>query len=96
MARSINLNNMNREQRLEILKKSKPGSLLFTKGHVMIYLGMDDNGEPLIIHAMSSYFTFEDGKTVKHYIRKIVVSDLHFMNRDKVEMIDRLTSVGNF
>ena len=96
MARSISLKNMTREQRLEILKKSKPGSLFFTKGHVMMYLGTDDNGEPLIIHAASSYFTFEDGKTIKHYIRKIVVSDLHFMSKDKVEMIDRLTSVGNF
>ena len=96
MTNSISMKNMNREQRLEILKKSKPGSLLFTNGHVMIYLGTDDNGEPLIIHAASSYFTFDDGQTVKHYIRKVVVSDLHFMSRDKVEMIDRLTSVGNF
>ena len=96
MARSINLKNMNRAQRLEILKKSKAGSLLFTNGHVMIYLGMDENGEPLIIHAMSSYYTFDGGQTAKHYVRKVLVTDLHFMNRDKVEMIDRLTSVGNF
>lgn len=96
MARSISLKNMTREQRLEILKKSKAGSLLFVPGHVMIYLGTDEKGEPLVIHALSSYFTFEDGKTVKHYVRKVLVSDLHFMNKDKVEMIDRLTSIGNF
>ena len=96
MARSISLKNMTREQRLEILKKSKPGSLLFTSGHVMMYLGTDDNGEPLIIHAASSYYTFDGGQTAKHYIRKIVVSDLHFMSKDKVEMIDRLNSVSNF
>ena len=96
MARSISLKNMTRDQRLEIIKKSKPGSLLFTAGHVMLYLGTDENGEPLVIHALSSYFTFEDGKTLKHYVRKIIVSDLHFQNKDKIEMIDRLTSVGNF
>ena len=96
MARSISLKNMTRDQRLEIIKKSKPGSLLFTAGHVMFYLGTDENGEPLVIHALSSYFTFEDGKTLKHYVRKIIVSDLHFQNKDKIEMIDRLTSVGNF
>ena len=96
MARSINLKNMTREQRLEILKKTKPGALLFMPGHVMMYLGTDEKGEPLVIHSISSYFTFEDGKTVKHYVRKVLVSDLHFMNKDKVEMIDRLTSVGNF
>ena len=96
MARSISLKNMNREQRLDILKKSKPGSLLFAPGHVMMYLGMDNDGEPLVIHSMSSYFTFDDGKTLKHYVRKVLVSDLHFMNKNKVEMIDRITSVGSF
>ena len=96
MARSISLNGMNREQRVDILKKTKAGSLLFAPGHVMIYLGTDDKGEPLAIHALSSYFTFEDGKTVKHYVRKVLVSDLHFMNINKVEMIDRLTTIGNF
>ena len=96
MARSVSLKNMTRDQRLEILKKSKAGSLIFLPGHVMIYLGNDDNGEPLAIHALSSYYTFEDGKTVKHYVRKILVSDLHFQNKDKVEIIDRITSIGNF
>lgn len=96
MARSISLKNMTRDQRLEIIKKSKAGSLLFAPEHVMIYLGNDEKGEPLVLHALSSYFTFEEGKTLKHYVRKVVVSDLHFMNKDKVEMIDRITSVGNF
>ncbi len=96
MARSISLKGMSHEERLNIIKKSKAGALLFTGGHVMIYLGTDDNGEPLAIHALSSYYTFDGGKTAKHYVRKVVVSDLHYMNRDKVEIIDRLTSVGNF
>ena len=96
MARSISLKNMNREQRLNILKKSKPGSLLFTTGHVMMYLGTDEAGEPLVLHALSSYYTFDNGQTAKHYVRKVIVSDLHFKNSNQVEMIDRLTSVGNF
>ena len=93
---SISLNGMNRAQRLEILKKTKPGSLLFSPGHVMIYLGTDNNGEPIVIHSISSYYTFENNQLAKHYVRKVLVSDLHFMNRNKVEMIDRITSVGNF
>lgn len=96
MARSISIKNMTREQKLEILKKSKPGSLLFTAGHVMMYLGTDENGEPIVIHSLSSYYTFDGGQTSKHYIRKVLVSDLHFMGANKNEMIDRLTSVGNF
>lgn len=96
MARSISLKGMAHAQRLELIKKAKPGSLLFAPGHVMMYLGVDDNGEPLIIHSMSSYYTFDNNQTAKHYVRKVLVSDLHFTNKDKVEMIDRLTSVGNF
>lgn len=96
MARSISLKGMTHEERLNIIKKAKPGALLFMPTHVMLYLGIDNNGEPLAIHAMSSYYTFEDGKTAKHYVRKVVVSDLHYMSREKVEAIDRITSVGNF
>ena len=94
MPRSVSLEGMNREQRLAIIKKSKPGSLLFSKSHVMIYLGTDDKGEPIVIHALSSYFTFGE-QTAKHYVRKVIVTDLHFMNSNKVEMIDNLTSVGS-
>ena len=96
MARSISLNNMKRDQRLEILRKTKAGSLLFVPGHVMMYLGTDEKGEPLVIHALSSYYTFDNDQTAKHYVRKILVTDLHLMSRDKVEMIDRITTIGNF
>lgn len=96
MARSISLKGMTREQRLGILRKSKPGSLVFLPGHVMLYLGTDENNEPLVIHALSSYYTFEGDKKLKHYVRKVIVSDLHFMNSNKIEIIDRITSVGNF
>ncbi len=96
MTQSISIQNMNHAQRLEIIKKSKPGALLFLPGHVMMYLGNDANGEPLAIHALSSYYTFENNQPNKHYVRKILVSDLHFKNKDNVEIIDRITSVGNF
>ena len=96
MTHSISLKNMSREQRLEIIKKSKPGALLFSQSHVMMYLGNDDNGEPLVIHALSSYYTFDDNQTAKHYVRKVVVSDLHFRGSDKSEILDKLLSVGNF
>ena len=96
MTRSISLKGMTHAQRLEIIKKAKPASLLFAPGHVMLYLGNDQNGEPLVIHAISSYFTLSDGQLAKHYVRKILVSDLHFVGSDKNEMIDRITSVGNF
>lgn len=94
MPRSVSLEGMNREQRLAIIKKSSPGSLLFSAAHVMIYLGTDEKGEPIVIHALSSYFTFGE-QTAKHYVRKVIVSDLHFTGSDKTEMIDKLISVGS-
>ena len=96
MTHSISLKNMNRQQRLDILKKSKAGALIFLPGHVMMYLGTDENGEPLVIHALSSYHVVNGDKLEKHYVRKILVSDLHFLNANKVEIIDRITSIGNF
>lgn len=96
MTHSISLKNMNRQQRTDILKKSKPGALIFLPGHVMMYLGTDENGEPLVIHALSSYHVVNGDKLEKHYVRKILVSDLHFLNANKVEIIDRITSIGNF
>ena len=68
----------------------------YSQSHVMMYLGNDDNGEPLVIHALSSYYTFDDNQTAKHYVRKVVVSDLHFRGSDKSEIVDKLLSVGNF
>lgn len=73
--------------------KAQPGDLLFKPGHVMIYLGKDDNGTPLAIHSASSYFTFEGGKQ-KHYVRQVLVSDLTYQNGSGVATIDGLTSIA--
>jgi hypothetical protein len=60
----------------------------------MLYLGRDAQGTPLVIHSASSYFTFAKGEKQKHYIRKVLVSDLHYQNGKAVETIDGLTSAG--
>ena len=60
----------------------------------MMYLGRDAKGNPLVIHSASSYFTFKNGNKQKHYIRKVLVSDLHYQNSKGVETIDGLTSAG--
>lgn len=70
------------------------GALLFKPGHVMLYLGRDAQGTPLVIHSASSYFTFHNGKGQKHYIRQVLVSDLHYKNGRGVETIDGMTSIG--
>lgn len=50
-------------------------TILYLKGHIMIFLGMVD-GRPYAIHATSGYMKTIDEKQVKMIINKTVVSDL--------------------
>lgn len=81
--------------RWQKVRQAMPGSLLFKPGHVMMYLGEDTANVPLVIHAASSYFTFDGGVGQKHYIRRVLVSDLHYQNSRQVETIDGLTAIGS-
>ena len=89
-------NDVTLEERFDITRRAPVGSLLFKPGHVMMKLGNDDNGNPIIIHSASSYFTFNDEVRQKHYIRKVLVSDLNFMNGKRVKTIDGLTGISYF
>ena len=77
-------------ERYALLAAAPPGTLLFRPGHVMLYLGRDMGGTPLVIHDISSYY--EDGE--KHYIRQVVVSTLEFQNVRGTAAIDTLTAIG--
>ena len=94
MSQSLKFDGLTTAQRFAKVKEAPVGALLFKPGHVMMYLGQDAKGNPLVIHSASSYFTFDKGKKQKHYIRKILVSDLHYQNGKAVETIDGLTSAG--
>ncbi len=83
-------NDVSSYKRLDIVKRAPVGSLLFKRGHVMMKLGQDKNGTPLVIHAMSSYIA--NGEKI--YIRKVLVSDLHYHGIAEVETIDQLSTIG--
>lgn len=82
-------NNVSNAERWNIVSRAPIGSLLYKPGHVMMKLGNDDDGRPLIIHAASSYLDDESGKV---YIRKVIVSDLHYRG-GSIETIDALTDI---
>lgn len=82
-------NDVTREERLEIVRSSPVGSLLFKPGHVMLKLGNDDNGTPIIIHAASSYISND----YKIYVRKVLVSDLNYVGNVN-PTIDDLTGIA--
>lgn len=83
-------------ERYAILQSIPSGSLLFLPGHVMMYLGMDDSGTPLVIHAMSLRFSFSpDGRRLsEEAVRRVVVSGLSLPRASGNTCFEELTSVG--
>ncbi len=83
-------NNVTHDERVDIANRAPTGALFFKPGHVMMKLGNDDDGETIMIHAASSYFS--DG--YKIYVRKVLVSDLSYEGTAGVSTIDTLTGIA--
>lgn len=96
MPHRFDFSGLTTEKRYELLGKVPAGSLIFKPGHVLMYLGTDDSGNPLAIHAASSYFTFDGAVGEKHYVREVLVSDLTYKGSSGREAIEDITSVGCF
>ncbi len=94
MPAAVNLEGCSSERRREIVSRTPAGALLFKPGHVMMYLGEDDEGTPCMIHAVSSYFTFRVDAAEKHFLREVAVSDLNYLTKDRTEMLNVLTGIG--
>lgn len=79
--------NTTHTERLKILKKVKVGSLLYFKGHIMLYLGFVDK-TPCMIHSVASY---ENNR-----IMSVVISDSDIKRNNGISFIDSLSSVTSF
>jgi hypothetical protein len=79
------LTDMNREERLRAFENLRPGSPLSMKGHIMIYLGMEE-GTPYVIHSSSSYY--KDGRKI--YVRRVLVSDLEMDRQNGKTFLENL------
>lgn len=95
MIHSLSLEGLDTAARYQKAAEAPAGALFFKPGHVMLYLGKDAKGTPLVIHSASSYFTFSGSKRKKHYIRKVLISDLTYQNSKAVQTIDGMTSIGS-
>lgn len=84
------------QERYEILQTASPGSLLFLSGHVMMYLGLDDTGVPLVIHALSrARNRLPDGSSdAGQPVRRVVVSGLTLPTGSGRTFFAALTSIG--
>lgn len=72
----VNMAVLNFSQRVAVLKKIAPGSLLFTSGHVMFFLG-EYQGDAYVIHALNNYRRIADNKEEPVKVKQVVVSGLN-------------------
>lgn len=72
----LRMEGLNIPQRFSLLHKVSPGSLLFTPGHVMFFLG-EYQGEVYVIHALNNYRRIVDNKEeALVQVKQVVVSGL--------------------
>lgn len=87
----VNLAGLNLSQRLAILKKIPPGSLLFTSGHVMLFLG-EYQGDAYVIHALNNYCRIADNKEEPVKVKQVVVSGLNLGSGTRAgSLLEQLT-----
>lgn len=89
----ITLVGMNIPQRLARLKQTPPGSLFFTAGHVMIFLG-EYRGEVYAIHALNSYRRNVNNQEESVKVKQVVVSELSLgLGTSTGSLLEQLTEV---
>ena len=77
-------------ERVNILRRTPTGALLFKPGHVLMLLGNDAEGTPIAIHAASSYYV-EDRQI---YVSKVLVAALDYPNDYGVATVNALTGIN--
>ncbi|WP_298463361.1 NlpC/P60 family protein [uncultured Mitsuokella sp.] len=88
------LSGMSEEERLAALSRCRPGTLLANNTHVMMYLGEDADGTPIVLQSMSSWFSFGSDYG-KHYLRKVIASTATFLNASGNPYIDGVHYLGS-
>lgn len=87
----VNLAGLNSSQRLALLKKIPPGSLLFTSSHVMFFLG-EYQGDAYVIHALNNYHRIADNKEEPVTVKQVVVSGLNLGSGTRAgSLLEQLT-----
>lgn len=89
------------EQKFQLMDRAAEQGvvLLHFPGHIMLYLGRDEGGTPMAIHAFAEYLSScaEGGETL-HEVDKVTVSDLTLglgtSRRAFIERIDRIVVLG--
>lgn len=80
----IDLSRLSCEEKIARLRQVKPGSLLLFQGHVMMWLGIQ-NETPFIIHEVSGY---RDDKGEINNVRKCVITPLDILRKNGESMLE--------
>lgn len=94
MPKVVDLSGMGEADRMAALEACVPGTLLANNTHVMMYLGQDDDGTPIVLQSMSSWFSFGSDYG-KHYLRKVIASTATFLNFSGVPYINGVRYLGS-
>lgn len=92
-AAAVDLSGLTDGARLDMLKKTRAGSLLFFPGHAMLYLGTV-RGKPYVISAVSSFS--EDGQTLLAANTVTVNSLTETYRKDGGSWLSHLTTLIRF
>jgi hypothetical protein len=92
---SFNINLSSEDKIFAIKKYAVPGiTLLFMKGHVMLYLGMNGSN-PYVIHNIWSYREKDGSREKVMLIKKVAVTDLQLgKGSAKGSLLDRVNSLS--
>ena len=88
----VDMSKMNEKQKLEVIGKLSPGSLVSMPGHMMIYLGTVD-GKPYVISACGTFVDPAPGSTEARHPNSVIVSSLYVRTKSLKTWLDVSTTV---
>ena len=87
----VNMSKMNSKQKLEVIEKLAPGSLISMPGHMMIYLGTVD-GKPYVISACGSFVAPAPGSTDVQHPNSVILNSLYVRTKKLKTWLDVSTT----
>lgn len=87
----VNMSKMNSTQKLEVIEKLAPGSLISMPGHMMIYLGTVE-GKPYVISACGTFVQPAPGSTEALHPNSVILNSLYVRTKKLKTWLDVSTT----
>ncbi|MEJ8752283.1 cell wall-binding repeat-containing protein [Lagierella sp. ICN-221743] len=76
----------------KLLKKQNPGSALYMPGHTVMYLGVNEQGIPMMVHSYGYHYV--NGKRVSPFIN--AVSSTRLENKGRITFLESSSTLKDF